>query len=219
MNDKQRMLYWNHIMSLSNSHTLRTVFTHYTYFGTDKNKGNSAYIYAGKYIFRGILAKRMLKKVIRPVVHVEQALTKCYSKKELSKLFDLYQLNQHVKAGETLDINSRKSDFVLALLGFIVLSADVEFINQFIDSNFIEDASRFFPKEAPRIEEIVNNYYLENEGLPVSENTIKLEVGYETTLSIGNKPLVCVTSASYKYSKKKAYKTLFRLIQPEHIEY
>ncbi len=207
-----RAKYGDVILKLVDKRELQRVFTHYSYFGTDKSKGNGKYVYAGRHIFRGHLASSMLNKIIRPVGEIEQGLTKLYSVRELSKIFDLYQLGRFARAGEKYEIEQNKDTFALAFLGLAALHADEHLMDQFVYTHFIDDSLHLFPKPTLPVIEAVNQYFLEKRGERIRVSTRKTEDFYETVLTVGETELMRATSKSYKYAKKKAYKELYRCI-------
>ena len=212
MNNKEKNFYLNHIKISSKSRDFKLALTHYNYYGSDKNKGFSQYLYIGNYIFRGLLADRLLKKENKAITELEKALTKIFSQKELSKLFDYYELEKYARYGEDFSLDSLKKDFAIAFLGFITHHSEKEFLDEFIYKNFIRDKEYLYPQEKESLEDFVHKYY-KTQDKNFQIETTKNDESYTSTIKIDGQIFLSETSTGYKYSRKKAYKSIKRIIE------
>ena len=193
--------FWIKIKRVVNPEELKTLYIYPT-------KNADKYIFAGRYIFKGMTAERILKHFEKENFNLEQFLQNALSKKELEKLGRLYLGNLVLKYKSNLTEKENICIFAEMFLGIIAMKMDKNFIDEFVYKNFIRDSAYLLPKEKEEpIEDVVNKLVKEMFEKPLIITTRKIEESYITELKINNEVFAVAESKGYKYSRKKAYKS------------
>jgi len=200
--------------------SLRKSLTHYTFYD-DKNNpdSNSRYVFAGMFVFRGILAETLYKLVPASGTQLQHALGNMFSNEKLSELFDELKLNQLIRAGENFDVKNHKHIFAFGLLGCIAMECkDEDVRGRFISKHFI------LPSE-----HILNHKPKNRDLRTQADELAKQMVGKALVVTTSENNGIFVTqvytkdgneiaraeSKSYRYSRTKALKFAIRLMSEE----
>ena len=104
---------------------LREVLTHSSFY-EDAGKGNSRYVFAGMFVFKGMVAQVLYRYYTGEGTKLQHVLGNLFRNERLERLFDELKLKQFVRAGEYFDISTHKHIFVYAVFGYVTtLDEDV----------------------------------------------------------------------------------------------
>ena len=122
---------------------LRSVLTHNSFYDKE-GKGNSRYVFAGMFVFKGQVGEVLYHYFTGDGTHLQHVLGNLFKQERLEKLFDEWQLRQFARAGEKFDIGKHKHIFVYAIFGY-VSTLDENTRNWFISKYIInKDTKHFF---------------------------------------------------------------------------
>lgn len=109
---------------------LREVLTHSSFY-EDAGKGNSRYVFAGMFVFKGMVAQVLYQYYIGEGTRLQQVLGNLFRSERLEQLFDELKLHQFVRAGEKFDIKTHRHIFMYAVFGYVA-TLDENIRNWFI---------------------------------------------------------------------------------------
>lgn len=121
---------YNHLRRLFSRSRLREVLTHSSFY-EQEGKGNSRYVFAGMYVFRGMVAQVLFRYFTGEGTRLQHVLGNLFRNERLARLFDEWQIRPFVRAGEKFDVDAHKHIFVYAIFGY-VSSLDEELRHWFI---------------------------------------------------------------------------------------
>ena len=125
---------YNDLRRIFSRSTLRTVLTHSSFYEKE-GKGNSRYIFAGMFVFKGQVADVLYQYFSGDGTRLQHILGNLFGKERLERMYDDWKLGQFVRAGENFDIPGHKHIFVYAIFGYVsTLSEDLRgwFISKYI---------------------------------------------------------------------------------------
>lgn len=97
---------------------LREVLTHSSFY-EHSGKGNSRYVFAGMFVFKGMVAQVLYQYYIGEGTRLQQVLGNLFRSERLEQLFDELKLHQFVRAGEKFDIKTHRHIFMYAVFGYV----------------------------------------------------------------------------------------------------
>lgn len=97
---------------------LREVLTHSSFYERE-GKGNSRYVFAGMFVFKGMVADVLFRYYTGEGTRLQHVLGNLFRQERLEQLFDEWQLRQFARAGESFDIGKHKHIFVYAIMGYV----------------------------------------------------------------------------------------------------
>ena len=97
---------------------LREVLTHSSFYEKE-GKGNSRYVFAGMFVFKGMVADVLFRYYTGEGTRLQHILGNLFRQERLEKLFDEWHLWQFARAGESFDIDKHKHIFVYAIMGYV----------------------------------------------------------------------------------------------------
>lgn len=109
---------------------LREVLTHSSFYEKE-GKGNSRYVFAGMFVFKGMVAQVLYQYYIGEGTRLQQVLGNLFRNERLEQLFDELKLHQFVRAGEKFDIKTHRHIFMYAVFGYVA-TLDENIRNWFI---------------------------------------------------------------------------------------
>ena len=109
---------------------LREVLTHSSFY-EHSGKGNSRYVFAGMFVFKGMVAQVLYQYYIGEGTRLQQVLGNLFRSERLEQLFDELKLHQFVRAGEKFDIKTHRHIFMYAVFGYVA-TLDENIRNWFI---------------------------------------------------------------------------------------
>ena len=113
---------------------LREVLTHSSFY-VEEGKGNSRYVCAGMFVFKGMVGEVLFRYAVGDGKHLQHVLGNMFRQERLERQFDEWQLQQFVRAGDKFDIPKHKHIFVYAIYGYVTtLDEDTRqwFISKYI---------------------------------------------------------------------------------------
>lgn len=137
---------FNDLRRMFSRSQLREVLTHSSFYekegkGKNEGKGNSRYVFAGMFVFKGLVAEVLFRFYAGEGTRLQHVLGNLFRQERLERLFDEWHLKQFARAGESFDIRTHKHIFVYAIFGY-VSTLDENTRNWFIAKYIInKDAS------------------------------------------------------------------------------
>lgn len=130
---------YNDLRKLFSRSQLREVLTHSSFYEKE-GKGNSRYIFAGMFVFKGMVAEVLYRYFTGEGTRLQHVLGNLFRNERLERLFDSWKLRQFVRAGEKFDITAHKHIFVYAIFGYVT-TLDENTRNWFISKYILNDES------------------------------------------------------------------------------
>ena len=195
--------------------SLRSVLTHSSFYEKE-GKGNSRYVFAGMFVFKGQVAEVLYKYFTGDGTRLQHILGNLFRLERLERMYDGWKLGQFVRAGSGFDIDSHKHIFVYAIFGYVsTLSEDLRgwFISKYI---LADDVKHLFThrKRNRDILSQADEIVRQTDGRRLSLEMSVLEDGRhcaQAVLSDGT--LLCeATSKSWRYARAKASKMALNLL-------
>ncbi len=118
---------------------LREVLTHSSFYEQD-GKGNSRYVFAGMFVFKGMVAQVLYRYFTGEGTRLQHVLGNLFRNERLERMFDELKLKPFVRAGEKFDIKSHRHIFVYAIFGYVT-TLDEEIRNWFIAKYILNEES------------------------------------------------------------------------------
>lgn len=119
---------------------LREVLTHSSFYEKE-GKGNCRYVFAGMFVFRGMVAQVLFRYYTGEGTRLQHELGNLFRNERLERLFDELKLQPFVRAGDNFDIATHKHIFIYAVFGY-VSTLDEDIRNWFIGRYILNDESR-----------------------------------------------------------------------------
>lgn len=130
---------YNDLRKLFSRSKLREVMTHSSFY-EQEGKGNSRYVFAGMFVFKGMVAQVLYRYFTGEGTRLQHVLGNLFRNERLERLFDELKLKPFVRAGENFDIRSHKHIFVYAIFGYVT-SLDEDIRNWFIAKYILNEES------------------------------------------------------------------------------
>ena len=197
---------------------LREVLTHSSFYDKDQEeKGNSRYVFAGMFVFKGLVGEVLYRYYAGTGTRLQHVLGNLFRQEHLEHLFDEWHLWQFVRCGESFSIDTHKHIFVYAIFGYVA-TLDENTRNWFIGKYIInnkETAHLLGHKKRNRdLLAQADDIVRQTDGRRL---TLEMEVTEEglhkakAVLSDGT--LLCeAESKSWRYARKKTAKMSLNLL-------
>ena len=187
---------------------LREVLTHSTFYEKE-GKGNSRYVFAGMFVFRGMVGEVLFRYATGDGKRLQHVLGNMFRQERLERQFDEWQLQQFVRAGEKFDITKHKHIFVYAIYGYVT-TLDEETRQWFISKYIIQDAEHLLTHKTrnrnllAQADDIVNK----TDGRRLVMEMEQSEDGrHRAKAVLSDGTLLCeAVSKSWRYARRKAAK-------------
>ena len=118
---------------------LREVLSHSSFYEKE-GKGNSRYVFAGMFVFKGMVAEVLFRYFSGEGTQLQHVLGNLFRNERLERLFDEWKLSQFVRAGNNFDIATHKHIFVYAIFGYVT-TLDEDIRNWFIAKYVLNEES------------------------------------------------------------------------------
>jgi hypothetical protein len=118
---------------------LREVLSHSSFYEKE-GKGNSRYVFAGMFVFKGMVAQVLFRYFSGEGTRLQHVLGNLFRNERLERLFDEWKLSQFVRAGNNFDIATHKHIFVYAIFGYVT-TLDEDIRNWFIAKYVLNEES------------------------------------------------------------------------------
>jgi len=189
---------------------LKAALTHKSFYAKEEEtRGNSRYVFAGMFAFKGTVADVLSRYVPGAGTQLQHTLGNLFKNEQLEKIFAVYRLREFIRYGVEFEVNKHRHIFVYGLLGYLHTHADEEAQLAFIRRNFILPNMHLFMTSAQRNDLAAQCGMLA--GIFFGER-VKIERSrctdnkWTTTVSVRKIVLASETSVSYRYSRNKALK-------------
>lgn len=130
---------YNDLRRLFSRSQLREVLTHSSFYDKE-GRGNSRYVFAGMFVFKGMVAQVLYRYFTGEGTRLQHVLGNLFRNERLERMFDEWKLRQFVRAGEKFDIAAHKHIFVYAIFGYVT-TLDENTRNWFIAKYILNDES------------------------------------------------------------------------------
>lgn len=120
---------------------LTEVLTHSSFYEKE-GKGNSRYVFAGMFVFKGMVAQVLYRFFPGDGTRLQHILGNLFRNERLERMFDNLKLLQFVRAGAKFDVNAHKHIFVYAIFGY-VSTLDENIRNWFIAKYILNEESKY----------------------------------------------------------------------------
>ncbi len=193
---------------------LREVLTHSSYYAVE-GKGNSRYVFAGMYVFKGLVGEVLYRYAAGDGKRLQHVLGNMFTHERLERHFDEWRLWQFARAGENFDIQAHKHIFTYAIYGYVTTLDDD--MRQWFISKYIIDECRHLFRHKQRNLNLLAQADSIVQSIDGRRLTIEMELTEEglhkaiAVLSDGMK--VCeAVSKSWRYARRKAAKSALDLL-------
>lgn len=125
---------YNDLRRIFSRTKLREVLTHSSFYEKE-GKGNSRYVFAGMFVFKGMVAQVLYRYFTGEGTRLQHVLGNLFRNERLERMFDELKLKPFVRAGEKFDIKAHRHIFVYAVFGYVTtLDEDIRkwFIAKYI---------------------------------------------------------------------------------------
>lgn len=206
---------YNDLRRIFSRSSLRSVLTHSSFYERE-GKGNSRYVFAGMFVFKGQVAEVLYRYFTGDGTRLQHILGNLFRQERLERMYDSWKLGQFVRAGSSFDIDSHKHIFVYAIFGYVsTLSEDLRgwFISKYI---LADDVKHLFThrKRNRDILSQADEIVRQTDGRRLSLEMSVLEDGRhcaQAVLSDGS--ILCeATSKSWRYARTKASKMALNIL-------
>ncbi|MBR5689369.1 MAG: hypothetical protein IKX17_02830 [Prevotella sp.] len=206
---------FNDLRRIFSESRLREVMTHSSFYEKE-GKGNSRFVFAGMFVFKGLVADVLYRYATGDGTRLQHILGNLFRQERLERMFDMLRLRQFVRAGEDFDIGKHKHIFIYALFGY-VSTLDEDLRKWFIGKYIVNDETAYLFRHRQRnidllaqADEIVRR----SDGRRL---TLEMEVTDEglnrakAVLSDGS--VLCeAVSKSWRYARTKATKMALNML-------
>lgn len=200
------------IFSVNN---LREVLTHSSFYGKE-DKGNSRYVFAGMFVFKGMVADVLYRYAPGDGTQLQHILGNLFRNERLIRLFDEWELENYVRAGEKFDIDAHKHIFVYAIFGYVT-TLDENLRNWFIAKYILNEGSDYLFVHKRRNRDLLaqaDALAKQTNGQHLSLVMAMTDDGLHCAKAIlSDGTVLCeATSKSWRYARTKATKTALNLL-------
>lgn len=189
---------------------LKTALTHKSFYAqANETKGNSRYVFAGMFAFKGAVADVLFRYVPGAGTQLQHALGNMFKNECLEKIFTSFRLEKLIRYGGDFKADSHRHIFVYGLLGYLYVHANEEARLAFIRRHFILPSKHLFVNTeqrndlAAQCDMLANMLFGHRPKLEVNRNAAGQ---WTSTLSVNETVLASETSSSHRYSRHKTLK-------------
>ena len=191
------------------------VLTHNSFY-EQEGKGNSRYVFAGMFVFKGQVGEILFRYFTGEGTHLQHILGNLFSQKRLERLYDEWQLRQFARAGENFDIERHKHIFVYAIFGYVA-TLDEDTRNWFISKYILGDNVEHLIKHRRRNIDVLaqaDAMVQQADGRRLSlEMELTDEGLHKAKAMLSDGTLLCeAVSKSWRYARTKVSKMALNLL-------
>ena len=132
---------YNDLRRIFSRSRLREVLTHSSFYEKE-GRGNSRYVFAGMFVFKGMVAQVLYRYYTSEGTRLQHVLGNLFRNERLERMFDELKLSQFVRAGEKFDVKSHRHIFMYAVFGY-VSTLDENTRNWFIGKYILNGESEY----------------------------------------------------------------------------
>lgn len=194
---------------------LREVLTHSSFY-EQEDKGNSRYVFAGMFVFKGLVGEVLFRYYAGTGTRLQHILGNLFRQERLERLFDTWHLQQFARAGEQFDISNHKHVFVYAIFGY-VSTLDENTRNWFIAKYIINNEVAHLLGHKKRNRDLLaqaNDMVRQADGRQLTLEMEVTEAGlHKAKVVLSDGMVLCeAESKSWRYARTKATKTALNLL-------
>ena len=130
---------YNDLRKIFSRTKLREILTHSSFY-ENEGKANSRYVFAGMFVFKGMVAQVLYRYFTGEGTRLQHVLGNLFRNERLERMFDELKLRPFVRAGEKFDVKSHKHIFVYAVFGYVT-TLDEDIRNWFIAKYILNEES------------------------------------------------------------------------------
>ena len=206
---------YNELRKVFSRSSIRTVLTHSSFYEKE-DKGNSRYIFAGMFVFKGQVAEVLYKYFTGDGTRLQHILGNLFRQERLERMYDSWKLGQFVRAGSNFDIAGHKHIFVYAVFGY-VSTLDEDLRNWFISKYILADDVKHLFTHRKRNRDILaqaDEIVRQTDGRRLSLQMSLTDEGlHRASAFLSDGTLLCeATSKSWRYARTKVAKTALNLL-------
>ena len=109
---------------------LKQALTHKSFYSKDdERKGNSRYIFAGMFEFKGVVAQMLLQRISGTGTQLQHALGKMFKPEQMEQLFACFDLDRYIRYDVDFDAARHRHVFAFGLLGWLCQHAPDDVVN------------------------------------------------------------------------------------------
>ena len=203
------------LRKLFSFNNVREVLTHSSFYEKE-DKGNSRFVFAGMFVFKGMVADVLFRYATGEGTQLQHILGNLFRNERLARLFDEWQLDQYVRTGEKFDIDSHKHVFVYAVFGYVT-TLDENIRHWFIAKYILNEESDYLFAHKRRNRDLL----AQADALVKQTNGQRLSFVMEMTddglhrakAVVSDGTVLCeATSKSWRYARTKATKAALNLL-------
>ena len=132
---------YNDLRRIFSRAQLREVLTHSSFYEKE-GKGNSRYVFAGMFVFKGMVAQVLYRYFTGEGTRLQHVLGNLFRNERLERMFDELKLKPFVRAGEKFDVKTHRHIFVYAVFGYVT-TLDEDIRNWFIAKYILNEESEY----------------------------------------------------------------------------
>lgn len=206
---------YDDLRRLFSRNRLGEVLTHSSFYD-EEGKGNSRYIFAGMFVFKGQVGDILYRYFPGDGTRLQHILGNLFRQERLVRLYDQWRLRQFVRAGERFDIDAHKHIFVYAIFGY-VSTLDEELRKWFIAKYILnEETEHIFAHQKSNRDLLsqADAMVRQTDGRRLRLEMELLDDGRhraKAMLSDGTE-LCCAESKSWRYARTKVTKMALNML-------
>jgi len=182
----------------------------------DEGKANSRYVFAGMFVFKGMVAQVLYRYFTGEGTRLQHVLGNLFRNERLERLFDELKLKQFVRAGEKFDIKSHKHIFVYAIFGYVT-TLDEDIRNWFIAKYILNEESEHLFQHKKRNVNLLaqaDAMVRRTDGRRLTLQMEETEEGlHRAKAMLSDGSMLCqAESKSWRYARTKATKLALNLL-------
>ena len=194
---------------------LLEVLTHSSFYGQE-DKGNGRYVFAGMFIFKGMVGEVLFRYYVGTGTHLQHVLGNLFRQERLECLFDKWQLQQFARCGESFDIAKHKHVFVYAIFGYVA-TLDENTRNWFIAKYIINKDTGHLLGHKKRNRDLLaqaDDMVRQTDGRRLNLEMEVTEEGlHKAKAVLSDGTLLCeAESKSWRYARRKVTKMALNLL-------
>lgn len=198
---------------------LREVLTHSSFY-EQEGKGNSRYVFAGMFVFKGMVGDVLFRYYAGEGTRLQHILGNLFRQERLERIFDTWRLQQFARAGEQFDITRHKHVFVYAIFGY-VSTLDENTRNWFIAKYIINDEVAHLLGHRKRNRDLLaqaDDIIKHTDGRRLTLEMELTEEGLHCAKAVLSDGMVLckAVSKSWRYARMKATKMALNLLALPH---
>lgn len=186
------------------------------YCDKSQNKGNSRFVFAGMFVFKGLVAGILNKYYAGSGTQLQHILGNLFRNQYLHSLFDQWKLNKWVRASDSFNVLQNKHIFVYAVLGCVAELSETE-QNSFIFRYFINNNNEHIFKHAAKNHNVLHQAnclakIIYGNSL-ICQHSLTQDNLHRAIITVKEGFVVAdISSKSYHYTRKKAFKLALQVL-------